>query len=205
MSKIIFVLALSCFLQIQAYAVKLGLGAGSYALMYGHLQKNETDRNTGLIHNLYLGGFIEFPIFILFGMGTELAPEIGYVFLPTGDANSNNLILLNLDFATTVVPRVKGVSPDIRLRYGLGLQINRTGGKGGAVERRNGASTATYYRPSKGNYSFASTLNFGGDLVLPSPFGSIYGIFFRPEVYILGLLDGAGRQINILLSAGMIF
>lgn len=194
--RLLVFLAFLTVIPVNANAINFGGTLGFYQPMIGHLQDTTSERNTGFFGDFSLSVFLDAGTFDLIGTNHFL-PEIGYVFLSTPDANSTNQFYLNADIATELIGNFLWV------RYGLGFNVIQVGGDGGAVTRRNGSSFTTAYQPSDSATSFVSSLNLG----LQSNFFETGGVSggLRINGYILGLLNGDARQLNLHISAVVTF
>ena len=83
-------------------------------------------------------------------------PEFGYVFHTStqyDDYDKSTMFLLaDLGYKLT---------PNLILRYGLGVFRTSVGSDGGAVTLQNGSGTATFYKPSDSVTSYNTTWNLG--------------------------------------------
>ena len=168
-----------------AYSV----GVGAYTEMANHLQSSETETNGFIdpVPAIFVGTTFEIG-------STKFMPEILYSRLAKEAEHTATLVALNADLAYEL-------SPNLYVRIGPGIMFRTISGKGGTLTFRNGSSgTMTAYAPDRSQSSITVSANLGLEFIPNNGKLSL-----RAEAFFLGLLGGAARQWNNILSAAYRF
>lgn len=161
------------------------LTSGTYVPFFNQAQVSDSGETQKFDINPYFGAGLQFPL-----SGPHyFLPEFGFsYFLETAKNTKKDIIFLHYNFGFTI-------NQSFLLRYGLTNNWYRLHGQGGSVSLGNGSDKIPFPSPDKTVTTYFTTLNFGGEYMLPSKQFSV-----RYDLNVMSFSEIENRGYNYLLT-----